>query len=84
MALVRRYGGGLGTTVGITLRPITGDPALDVLGIKVVSSNLEPRRSIRVEILVEGNSYVMDMVFWDETYQDRTDTGGGKEKHDGR
>jgi len=78
--LSERFGSGLGTTIGIQLKPGAGDPVLEVTSVRILASNIESRRRVLAQIVVNDAIYDLDLTFYDETFYDRTDTGGTKRR----
>ena len=80
MALLERFGSGMGTTIGVQMRAIAGIAAMSLTGVMVTASEAQPERHAIVTFVVDGDDFELALSFADETFFDQLITGGIKTK----
>ena len=83
MALSERFGHGMGTTLGIQLRAITGIATMTVDGVSMLQTEFGPGRNAVISFTVDGESYELRLEFNDETLDGRTFLGKEKKTSNG-
>lgn len=82
MAFDERFGFGMGLAIGIQAESVEGITDLAVTGVLVVQSNIDQHRVARIQLLIDGDFFELELNLHDETFIDRTITGKLKQKVD--
>ena len=79
MAISERFGFGLNVIVGIHAIPFQNITNLEVLGVRILPTNLDSERNIIIDLGINSDTFEVRAVFRDETLTAQTLTGQRKQ-----
>lgn len=72
----QRFGSASGTVLDVQATIVSGAASILVTGVKMTDTNTEPKRTAKITLDMDGDSYEVDLEFADESFNTVGITGG--------